>query len=380
LGTGGPGTGGAAEPEQNAPYFLRLSGRAGAVITHAEFLDGNNRDGEPIQWFAAGALELGKETTGSQVWERIYKYPSYGIGFYAAHFMNGAELGSPLALYGFFTSPIVRKTKNTFNYELALGFAFNWNQYDFETNPFNTAVSTPLTVYIDLGLDYRRALGPRWDLEVGLNLTHFSNGSLRQPNDGLNLISPKLAVEYRLTPERPRLDTSPIPPHQPAWEPFFSLAVGSKGLRHEFRNGEGELLAVVETNHDIYNLSLGLQREIAYTHKVGGGMDITYDGSLGVRVGVEEGQVIIKEGPASDKYCLGAYFSWEFVFHRASIVLQPGVYLVRQEFTGNRDWFYQKAGVKYHIGRYLFAGLTVRTLNFDFSADFIEWALGARFR
>jgi hypothetical protein len=215
---------------------------------------------------------------------------------------------------------------------------------------------------------------------VGLNVTHFSNGSMRQPNDGLNLISPKLAVQYNLSPERPRFDTSPIPPHRDVWELFVSLAAGSKSLRHEFRNEEDVLLAIVETYHDIYNLSLGLQREIAYTHKVGGGLDLTYDGSRGTQVTAEEGGVNISEGTTSEKLSLGAYFSWEFVFHRASIVLQPGVYLVRKEINGNRDWFYQKAGVKYHLGKHLFAGVTVRTLNFDFSADFIEWTLGVRFR
>ncbi|MEE8192832.1 MAG: hypothetical protein V3T74_08815, partial [Gemmatimonadales bacterium] len=92
-----------ADEEKKNPLLLRLAYQSGWVAPTSDFLAGQNQAGEPIERIQAFRVELGWQTDGAKDWEQRYRLPAFGLGVYKASFGNGAELGAPVALYGWFT-------------------------------------------------------------------------------------------------------------------------------------------------------------------------------------------------------------------------------------------------------------------------------------
>lgn len=60
---------------------LRLFYQAGSVLQTNEFVKGNNEAGKPIDHFQSLSLQYGIETDGNKIWQQIYGYPSWGMGY-----------------------------------------------------------------------------------------------------------------------------------------------------------------------------------------------------------------------------------------------------------------------------------------------------------
>jgi hypothetical protein len=65
-------------------------------------------------------------------------------------------------------------------------------------------------------------------LYTGVDYTHRSNGGLVQPDFGINVIGPKVALQYNLGSETPTRHDREPKPFQPAWE---FIVGGAGGLR-----------------------------------------------------------------------------------------------------------------------------------------------------
>ncbi|MFH1000143.1 MAG: hypothetical protein V1783_04805, partial [Bacteroidota bacterium] len=126
---------------KNTPISIRGSFQTGYVFPTNEFIRGDNLLHDTIDSYNAILLLLLKQTKGDKLWEQLYGYPIYGIGIYSAIFNETKELGVPIAVYGFFSAPFIRFGKLNFNYEIGLGLATNWNNFDPIKNPNNISIS-----------------------------------------------------------------------------------------------------------------------------------------------------------------------------------------------------------------------------------------------
>lgn len=76
-----------------------------------------------------------------------------------------------------------------FGFSLRMGLGLGWvtNPFNLETNFRNTAIGSHLNAAILLngGIQYQPV--PRWVWSTGVSFVHFSNGSTKQPNYGINL-------------------------------------------------------------------------------------------------------------------------------------------------------------------------------------------------
>ena len=137
--------------EKNTYLFARGSYQYGYVLKTNSFVDGSkNQTGKPIDWYQAGRAELGWQTTGSQPWHQIWGYPAFGVGFYAGdYFEKGAQLGNPLAVYGFAIWPLQRKKAFTLTLQMGFGLSWNWQPFDPVTNPDNVAIGAFRAAYTD---------------------------------------------------------------------------------------------------------------------------------------------------------------------------------------------------------------------------------------
>ncbi len=350
--------------------FIALDYQAGRVLPSNDFVRGENQSGEPIDYFEASRLEFGWQTMGTRLWEQYYNLPYFGIGIYGVDFFDDNELGTPSAIYGYWGGPIKRWGKLSLNYQMGFGITYNWKHYDQEINPFNIAIGANKTVYIDIGANLNYYLSNRFDIGFGFSASHFSNGATTLPNFGLNLAAARIFAKYQFNKERPEIKKWDIPEYLKETEFYAFVAIGSKQAEFDTTNTELKD-KYQDVNFFAMTISTALQRQVSYKFKFGGGLDLSYDESTGAQMVILDPTTKKVDAPFSDKIGIGIFVAGEWVFGNLSVIGQPGYYLKKTY----GDKFYQRLGIKYHFGKYIFAGINIRAVQFT-KADLIEWNLG----
>ncbi|WP_320168217.1 acyloxyacyl hydrolase [Mangrovibacterium marinum] len=357
--------------------FFSTRYHAGRVLQTNDFLRGENLRGNPINSFNAIAFSYGVQTAGQKEWHHILNFPYYGFSFYNADFFNSQELGYPTALAGFMGFPLVRGTRSVFGYELGFGLSYNWKAYDAYRNPFNVAIGSHRTVYVDVSAFYSYDLTKRWQLKTGLSFTHFSNGATKKPNAGINLVSPFVEVNYSLR-DRPLLVREAQPAYNKQLELALQLGAGKK--QEIYRSPDDDELKTVG-NFSVINISAALLKQYSWKNKFGAGVDLSYDTQGNVAINYDSSglPIVEKSDRMIDKMRLGIYGTYEFCVNRLSIASYLGVYALRESYDSEPPLIYQKFGLKYHFRNDMYIGLLVRAHKFTV-ADVIEWNVGYRLR
>lgn len=348
----------------------------GYVFSTNNFLRGTNTQAKKINHYQALSLKFSTQTNGSKLWEQLYKYPCWGLGIYFADFYNPKEIGFPIAIYGFFSAPFMRWEKLLFNYELGFGATFNWRSFNPVSNKFNSAMGAGESFMIDAGLNLQYNLTRRVELMAGFSLTHFSNGTIKEPNQGINTIAPKISLKYNFY-NAPKLRSQNISKYVSGNEWLVSAFGGVKNVVYDSIN-----INIIKKYQGVYFPLFGIttmyNRQISYKSKFGIGMTFTFNGSVNAQVAVDNDQIILIDKPLGDKIQVSIYPSYELVINKLSLTLQPAFYLYRKKVKNQSPNFHQRVGVKYHFANNMFFGITLRDYAFHV-ADFIEWNIGYRF-
>lgn len=364
--------------------------QAGRVLPTNEFVKGDNAAGKPIDYYQSFSLKYGIDTDGSKYWEQLYKYPTWGFGIYGANFFNSEELGTPSSIYTFFRAPFIKRRKWSFNYRAMFGFSYNWKPFDPNVNPFNYAIGSYNTVFVDAGISLGYDLTDRIDVNLGGSFTHFSNGATRVPNMGINLMSPFVELKYSFK-DRPKPIKQPEQEYKKNWEYVALIALSRKQLAFDTSETTNEF---VPQTYDIITFSTGVNYQVNHLVKFGAGIDFGYDEAHNSYVTYKDGVVIPMNAGTGNKFALGIYPSFELVINKVSVVVQPGWYIWREENqipeytpengaispTQVSNLSYQRIGLKYHIIKdRVFVGFNVRAFNFSI-ADYLEWNFGYRIK
>jgi len=188
--------------------FVEVGGSRGTAFNTNEFV----RD---IPHYNAFSLRYGRASNGSS-WEDIaYNMPYWGIGLYAPFFANDPGLGNPFSLHMFKGRTLAQFTdKLGLTLEMRLGLSMRWDYFDPNENPYNIAISLPSNAHVGLGVYLEYFLSPHFDLKFGVDLNHFSNGSRRKPNGGVNKGGVGFSLAYHINPPNKGflLRNSPLEP------------------------------------------------------------------------------------------------------------------------------------------------------------------------
>jgi hypothetical protein len=318
--------------------------------------------------FRVGFQSSGKK----QKWDRLYNFPVYGIGFYSVAF-DGGELGTPQALYMFMRSPVVRGKKLTWNWELAVGLSYGFYKYDPTENPDQQVIGSEHNVYFNVATGLSYELNRRFHAKLDFDLTHFSNGSTRTPNLGINLAGIALGGRYSFNPVKNYTKKSDIN-FNPATRPQYERKTIEKYQRHSeliiFGSAGGKTTTTQIYDGPTYFISsLSIDYAWAYHHvgMVGVGLDGFYESAL------RDYPAKIENAGFGDLAYSGWHVSHYLRMYRLTLVTQVGFYLTNNvSHKGNR---YMQVGGSFHITDNLFARAALKTRN-GAVADFIEWGLG----
>nr|WP_321410494.1 acyloxyacyl hydrolase [uncultured Carboxylicivirga sp.] len=349
----------------------------GKVLQTNDFVRGNNSLNESIDGFHAFSARFAWQTTGQNIWEQLYNYPQYGLGIYTASFEKVPELGNPIAIYGFFTSPFYNNEKLSISYDASFGITFNWESFELGQNPNNIAIGTEQSVYIDIGLKLDYQFLKSWKMGAAVSFTHFSNGALKKPNQGINTFAPKVYLSYAIKTTDENKIINEIPEFIDKNSITTSFYTGWKNVLYS-GDGVDSTIANKGVYYNVYGLSATFNRQISYKSKVGLGITLGYFGAANSHITAVNGELEDNDAPLKEGFEVSIYPSYELAINKLSLILQPGIYLYRFNYKNQTPILYQRVGLKYHFWKSVFAGINLHANSFYIS-DYIEWNLGYTF-
>jgi hypothetical protein len=339
-------------------HYLQVKMDNGGLCPVKDSL-GQNRLGN---WYYRGLdLRLAfRKKKNDNVYNDIYRGPSFGVGYFLSSFKNGV-VGNPMAIYGFTEIPFGRPGRSRWEwlYSIGLGLSFHFDPYDPVRNPANIFIGTRKNVYINLTLEGRYHISDRFSLGAGIGYKHFSNGAVRMPNKGLNMVPIVVSAQYKLEPGK----DSWKPFIRPRFVPYYILDLyGIFGTRtYDYTNRHYLKMAVGAT----------ALRQVAYRYRVGIGFDLFY---------TEGGKDRVRkvESDFRKNFSYAVYGAWEWVINeKLSMPIHLAFYLHHNKDNEEKEFFYQRIGMRYKVNTHLITGLSLKA-NAG-AADFIEFTLGYSF-
>lgn len=349
---------------RNSGLYFETHITQGKVLQSNDFVRGDNREGIPISNFSATDIRIGWQTTGSKPWHHAHKLPYYGLGIHNIVLSNEDEIGYPAALYFFFGAPFSRGAKSSFDYEFSFGLSHNWEPFDKVENPFNLAIGSYRNAYIDAKIKYAWYFSKKVSMDAGIRLTHFSNGAMRMPNAGINLIAPFVGLRYDLIAKNP--------------VPIDQLATREVETTDEFNiylaSGKRAVKNTLTPNHQmasLLNLSLEYLVPAGPIFKYGMGIDLGVDQNRNLSI---DGNVV--DFASTPKQIFSALSAiGQFRANRLAVQIGIGYELVNNgKFHFSND-IHQRVGLRFYPHKNIFAGIAIKANNFSV-ADYIEWSVG----
>jgi hypothetical protein len=351
-------------------WFVRGGITPSFILPTNPFSLGTPQASDTIRWAPGFTVEVGRRTNGSREWHELYNMPSYGFGISTAAFENHGELIRPIEAYTFFSWPFARLTNRLdLTSDFGMGLSWNWTPVHASIATTQTVLGSNLNARIDYGLYLRYMSSPRTVLYAGLDFTHRSNGGLVQPNQGINVVGPKLTVQYNFGPDTTyTLDSRPPPPFHPAWD---VIVVGTGGLKNVLESTS----PMVRQDFGAFEGTVAAQNHFYRFGRVAGGVDLMYDGSTGAELGADG---VVTRADSMQRLAVGTFAEYEHIIGRFSAFADAGFLIARTSASSDASRFYQRYGWRYQMNDRLFTTLAIRATGGK-KADAFELGFGYRF-
>lgn len=335
-------------------HGIESAGQSGFIMPHNRSIDYMTSE-----YVNAFHLNLVRETDGDKLWEKLYGYPSLGFGFYHGSLGNNHVYGKSYSLYSYFEAPAFRYPDLfEINYRLSYGLSYVTKTFELYRNYNNIAIGTHLNLHFNLMLNLIIPFNNHFKLFSSAGFTHFSNGKIKSPNKGLNVVSGGLGIRYMFSPaEKEAFDPESIPPVK---KKNHYTIIWSNGIKDYSRFDQNK--------YYIYSLAFNYHRKYKHWGQWGTGLDLFYDGSLINLTETRSGGGFFNK----NLYRLGLHGSQEFLIGDFSLGLQLGYYLYSKVFYITN--IYSRVSLKYKITPFLLANISLKSHNAN--AEFIEFGVG----
>lgn len=365
---------------EKSNIFTSLRTDYGKVTRTNVFLDGKNAAQHVFKTFSAHTAQLGLQTNGSKDWHHVHNFPQMGVGVQLTRLDYAEEIGRPFSVFAFYNGTFFRQQKHALRYSIDFGVATNWKPYNKDTNPYNVTIGSESTVHLSFGVEYAYRFAKQFEVGIGGAFTHFSNGALRKPNKGLNLLSPRLRLSYLLRETNLPVRRTDI--DKPTGNEVF-VAIGFGPKRYEcdykfFDDKTPENFDIYPSNAKFHSITLqtGFLHRYGHKGKYGGGVNLLYDTWMGAIIRARAGDAEIEMGNVSQRFALGLFAAHELCINRLSVVTQLGINVAEPKNLPDRKTRdFERMGVKYTFTEKVSAGVYIYAHRFS-KADFIEWSIG----
>ncbi|MBL3656216.1 acyloxyacyl hydrolase [Fulvivirga sediminis] len=305
-----------------------------------------------------------RQTFGDKTWEQRFNFPDIGFTMIYIDYKNPI-IGKSITVIPHYKIYLNknRKSKNLVSYKIGLGAEYNTNKYDKETNNKNNLLSTDINVAAILEATYQREITKELFLRGSLSLTHFSNGSLKKPNSGINIVSANLGMAYNIS-YTPR---EYIYKEERAVEKTIGFTSTLSGGMHAFsRIGTGQ--------HPFFTFTGVVDKRLNHKSAIGVGFD--WFGSLSMKEDIKYDWRLADDPNTPSWMRVGVSLSHELFVSRLSIITQVGYYIFDEyDYFGK---IYLRAGLRRYFSKHLYTSFSLKT--HAAKAEAIEFGVGWRFK
>ncbi len=316
-------------------------------------------------------VDVWKTADGTRSWHRAFHFPGSGIALHYIPLGNPDQLGSAIGLYPYINFPL-GKYKRNFKLHMRYGWGIGWLTKSFDPleNHKNIAIGSHLNTCFSLRLNGMWTTGNSSCLELGLGLTHFSNGAARLPNLGINL--PMVNVGYHFVVHNKNS------PFYPEYRPYQGAAIDTLLAAGKWHFsalavfGANDIDPPGGSRFGVANVLTYFMRQTSRKHRFGGGVDVMYSQAIHHKIVYDSLDV---DAGAFVALQPGVKFCYELVLGRVSLPGEFGVYIY-SKYTENGP-IYNRFGIRYLAGEHVVLNFTLKT-HFA-KAEYWEAGLGWRF-
>ena len=311
-------------------------------------------------------LSFQQVTTGRKSWQSKSNYPTVGISFIYTGIGEMPEIGRAFALVPHIDFNCLKSQRNQINFSFGIGIGYLTQKHDIKDNPKNTFIGSHLNAAINISADYSYMITNRLALSAFIGFTHFSNGSTRSPNNGINIAHAGLGAKYFLQEPKQKIAKQHPDNHQ-----YRSWTKKNFSFNFALLTSKKDIKQFIGYNNKwaVYNIQFNALKRVTEMSKFGIGFDIVYDNT--------DKEILRLDGiEFTDTEILkpGINAAYEISFGNTSFNINFGYHIAGKELCEGR--VYQKLGAMQNIWKGLFA--TVQLTTHYGWADYIGFGIGYR--
>ncbi len=327
---------------------------------------------EPLaQKYTSGCeINILFRNTNPQFFNAKYNFPYKGVGISFENLGNPTVLGNAYSIYSIMDFIIAGNSAFSFHTRLNPGLAYLTKRYDRYLNPQNIALGTHLCFYFNFNLAGSYHFEKTGlDLKLTGGLIHYSNGSVRKPNLGLNQLYMGLAISKEIANyenlDYKEYSRENLSPHE-FWAMGTYTVSDEYSIQPEGRGG----------GFPCSTIACGYNYQYSGIGKVGISADLFYNSNLFYYFDTNWNVLIKYYDEVSDILRSGVSIGHHLIYNRLELVTFAGVYYYNKVKPGDR--FYTRIGARYYVCDYIFVNLSIKA--FGFKAHYIEPGIGFSFR
>lgn len=360
-------------------HQLGIEARPQYVFPTNPFLRGENERWRPIQNSYAAHLKYSFKFRPNTCADIVYGGAYQGIGLAFTTFGDKKQLGDPFTFYVFQGARIARfNTRLSLNYEWNFGISAGWQPYDNNYNSYNGAVGSRMNAYLNAGIYLNWAFSRYFDLIIGGDVTHFSNGNTKFPNAGVNTTGVKVGLVYNINREEEDLTqslfqtaVSRFPKHM-----SYDLVLFGSWRRKGVWIGEKQVAS--PGSYPVAGFNFAPMYNFGYKFRAGLSLDGVYDGSANVYISDyysgSSSRVFVRPG-IQHQLGLGVSGRAEYVMPYFTINVGLGSNILGR---GDLRGLYQVFALKINVTRSSFLHIGYNLQNFQ-TPNYLMLGLGYRF-
>lgn len=346
-------------------YSLQLEHFYGSILKHKASISHL-----AISHPQAVSISYNKKTTAKDSILTAYNYPDYGLTFTYQDYKNEI-LGKSYGLqfhYNFYFGN--RAKNNLFYLKLAQGVAYVTKPFNLENNNKNVAIGSHINANTSIGFNYKhKNIVNGLDGTIGVYVMHFSNGSTKPPNAGLNLISVSTGLTYNFDNKYP-IDYS--------INHTVKNIKKKEPIRYNFQVSGG-----VNSSDNLLNRQFPYYIITAYADKrlntkstIQLGSEVFFSKFLKevIKYNAIAFPEKVGETGNADYKRVSLLVGHELAINKFSIITQLGYYVYYPYKYETR--YYERLGVKRYFGNKVFATLSIKA--HIFAAESLDLGIGIR--
>ncbi len=265
-------------------------------------------------------------------------------------------LGYAHCIYPYISFPLTKYNKPiSLNLKTALGLSYATKVYDSISNPLNVAISSHINMYASLGLEVAFKVSNRLNASMGIFGSHLSNGAIKKPNYGINMLTGSIGINYKLTsnPKINKKENDFITDNS-----RFLIVIGG-GIKEANKPGGSK--------YGVGSLSVEYSKSFKTYFRYGTSLDYMYDGST-IKHFRDD---YVKYNSKLKASKVGVTIMSEVALNRLSAFANLGSYLYNHD--KQNDALYQRIGLRYRSCKSIYSQIALKThLNV---ADYIEFGV-----